>query len=259
MAFDTTEVNRTSVFLGIGLEALLAFLLVFAIFALFFDPRFRRTAGESVHRLNYLWLGLFVAAVTLASSGMMGTSLNPARWFGTVIWESTVAGLDSRRPWADPVRFGSVRFSAPCSPECFTPISLFPPTIERDRPKPGCRRNIRMKPLTLDDLTPLEDMRPGAPSSSMPTCTIETIIAVCGLGQSSRSSLKIDKRCGFACRNSSASCPDCGSGASGVAPGLVQSRLAEARSLAGRLDSGRRRTFLAQNCRGMRFGWQSMQ
>jgi glycerol uptake facilitator-like aquaporin len=100
-AFDATQIDRSCVFLGIGLETLLTFLLVFAIFALFFDPRFRRTTGEAIHRVNYLWLGLFVLAVTLAAGGLTGASMNPARWFGTVIWESTVAGLESRKPWAD--------------------------------------------------------------------------------------------------------------------------------------------------------------
>jgi len=100
-AFDVAQTDRSSLFLGIALETLLTFLLVFAIFALFFDARFRRTAGGSVHRLNYLWLGLFMTAITLAAGGWTGASMNPARWFGTVIWESTVAGLESRHPWAD--------------------------------------------------------------------------------------------------------------------------------------------------------------
>jgi glycerol uptake facilitator-like aquaporin len=100
-AFDVSQVDRSSVFLGIGLETLLTFLLVFAIFALFFDSRFRRTAGETVHRLNYLWLGLFVVAITLAAGGWTGASMNPARWFGTVVWEMTMPGLEERRPWAD--------------------------------------------------------------------------------------------------------------------------------------------------------------
>lgn len=100
-AFDVAQVDRATVFLGIGLETLLTFLLVFAIFALFFDSRFRRTAGEAVHRLNYLWLGLFVVAVTLAAGGLTGASMNPARWLGTVVWEMTVPGLEEQRPWAD--------------------------------------------------------------------------------------------------------------------------------------------------------------
>ena len=100
-AFDVSHVDRPSMFLGIALEGVLTFLLVFVVFALFFDPRFRRAAGEAVHRVNYLWLGLFVTAVTLAAGAPTGASMNPARWFGTVIWESTVAGLEGRKPWAD--------------------------------------------------------------------------------------------------------------------------------------------------------------
>jgi aquaporin TIP len=48
-----------------------------------------------------LWLGLLVAVETLLAIDLTGASMNPARWLGLVIWESTVAGLESRHPWAD--------------------------------------------------------------------------------------------------------------------------------------------------------------
>ncbi len=100
-AYAVTEVDRHSMFLGIAAEGLLTFVLVFAVFALIFDPRFRHTAGEAVHRLAYLWLGLLVTAETLLAFDLTGASMNPARWLGLVIWESTVAGLQARHPWAD--------------------------------------------------------------------------------------------------------------------------------------------------------------
>ena len=100
-AYDAGGVDRPSVFRGIGVEALLTFVLVFAIFALVYDPRFRRVAGDAVHRLTYLWLGLLVMAETLLALDLTGASMNPARWLGLVTWESTVAGLQSRSPWAD--------------------------------------------------------------------------------------------------------------------------------------------------------------
>ena len=100
-AFDVLGVDRSSVFLGISIEAVLTFVLVFAIFLLIFDPRFRKAAGDVPYRLSYLWLGLLVAAETLLAQSYTGASLNPARWLGGVIWESTVSGLQSREPWSD--------------------------------------------------------------------------------------------------------------------------------------------------------------
>ena len=100
-AFDAGDLERPVIFQGIAIEGLLTFLLVFAIFALVFDSRFRRAAGETAHRLAYLWLGMLVTAVTLLAFDYTGAAMNPARWLGLVIWESTVAGLQSRHPWAD--------------------------------------------------------------------------------------------------------------------------------------------------------------
>jgi aquaporin TIP len=94
-------IDRAAVIQGIGVETVLAFVLVFAIFALIYDPRFRQKAGDRIFRLAYLWLGLLVAAEVLVAQDVTGAGLNPARWFGTVVWESTVASLDSSRPWAD--------------------------------------------------------------------------------------------------------------------------------------------------------------
>jgi glycerol uptake facilitator-like aquaporin len=95
------SVDRTSVIQGIGIEAVLAFILVFVIFALIYDPRFRQKAGEKGFRLAYFWLGLVVMAEVLVAYDLTGACLNPARWFGTVVWESTVRGLSERNPWAD--------------------------------------------------------------------------------------------------------------------------------------------------------------
>lgn len=100
-AFDVDVVDRTSVLTGIGIETVLTFLLVFAVFAFIHDPRFRRSTGEQVYRLSYLWLGLLVAAEVMVAYHLTGASMNPARWFGTVIWESTVEGLSARGPFSD--------------------------------------------------------------------------------------------------------------------------------------------------------------
>ena len=93
--------DRADVIQGIGIEAVLVFILVFAIFALIYDPRFRQKTGETVYRLTYLWLGLTVMVEVLVAYNLTGAALNPARWFGTVVWESTVSGLASQHPLAD--------------------------------------------------------------------------------------------------------------------------------------------------------------
>jgi glycerol uptake facilitator-like aquaporin len=98
---DGESVDRSSVLQGIGIETVLTFLLVFAIFAFIFDPRFRKKAGDQVHSLSYLWLGLLVMAEVLVAYDLTGAGLNPARWLGTLIWETTVSGLEARHPFAD--------------------------------------------------------------------------------------------------------------------------------------------------------------
>ena len=100
-AFEVLSVDRPSVLQGIGIEAILTFVLVFAVFVLIYDPRFRRAAGDGVHRLSYLWIGLLVAVETLVAFDLTGAGMNPARWFGTLIWEATSEGLRSHEPFAD--------------------------------------------------------------------------------------------------------------------------------------------------------------
>lgn len=100
-AFGVIGIDRPTVLQGIGIETILVFILTFAVFALIFDPRFRHKGGEPVYRLSYLWLGLVVAIEVLVAFGLTGAGLNPARWLGTVIWESTVDNLAAQQPWAD--------------------------------------------------------------------------------------------------------------------------------------------------------------
>ena len=100
-AFDVIDIDRAAILQGIGIETVLAFILTVAVFAFIYDPRFRRKAGEEVYRLAYLWLGLLVMAEVLVAYDLTGAGLNPARWFGTLIWESTVDGLITQGPWKD--------------------------------------------------------------------------------------------------------------------------------------------------------------
>jgi glycerol uptake facilitator-like aquaporin len=100
-ALDIIDMDRTAVLIGIGIETVMSFVVTFAVFIFVYDPRFRRTAGEGIYRLGYLWLGIIVGLVTLLTFDLTGAGLNPARWFGTVLWESTVDSLIAQGPWRD--------------------------------------------------------------------------------------------------------------------------------------------------------------
>jgi glycerol uptake facilitator protein len=86
---------------GIAIELVLAFILVFILFGAVFDPRVSRWAGAWATRLTALWLGLTLAAITIVGWAMTGGAVNPARWFGTVIWELTVESLAAQKPFTD--------------------------------------------------------------------------------------------------------------------------------------------------------------
>jgi MIP family channel proteins len=73
---------------GVGVEIVLTFILTFAIFATMIDPRGPRLAGLAV--------GLALTADILMGYGLTGACTNPARWFGTVVWETTIPPLQGR-------------------------------------------------------------------------------------------------------------------------------------------------------------------
>ncbi len=67
---------------GLGVEVVLTSLLTVAVFATLFDPRAPKAGGYGV--------GLAQVAVVLFGFRLTGGSANPARWFGTVVWEMTL-------------------------------------------------------------------------------------------------------------------------------------------------------------------------
>lgn len=84
------ELTQSSLYGGLGIELVLTFFLVFAIFGL---------AGD---RLAFWSGGAVYAAAVLVSFPVTGACLNPARWFGPVIWETWVVGsVLNRSPFAD--------------------------------------------------------------------------------------------------------------------------------------------------------------
>jgi glycerol uptake facilitator-like aquaporin len=87
---------------GIGVGFVLTMLMAFVIFATLVDPRAVRWLGK-----NRLWgcvvAGAALAASILVSFPLTGPNVNPARWFGTVVWETTIPSLQLLRPFRDQV------------------------------------------------------------------------------------------------------------------------------------------------------------
>jgi glycerol uptake facilitator-like aquaporin len=84
---------------GLGVEVILTCLLTLAVFATLFDPRSPKMGG--------LGAGLAQVAVVLFGYRLTGGSANPARWFGTIVWEMTLqkdgALADHAAFWAGPI------------------------------------------------------------------------------------------------------------------------------------------------------------
>jgi aquaporin Z len=92
-AFNENHASMPVLLSGIGIETALTFILTFAIFGTMIDPRGPRLAG--------LGVGLALTACILMGYGLTGAAVNPARWFGTVVWELTVPALQSQAPLSD--------------------------------------------------------------------------------------------------------------------------------------------------------------
>jgi len=80
-AFNTPILTAGVMMSGGGIELVLTFILVFAIFGTVFDPRAPKLGGVLV--------GLALAAVVLMGYNLTGGSANPARCFGTYLWETS--------------------------------------------------------------------------------------------------------------------------------------------------------------------------
>jgi glycerol uptake facilitator-like aquaporin len=100
-AFGVSNIGPAVLVQGMGIEAVLTFAMVFVILAVYFDPRTNVLLGGFARRWANVAVGLFLSAEVLAAGQLTGAATNPARWFGTVIWELTVPELEARRPLAD--------------------------------------------------------------------------------------------------------------------------------------------------------------
>lgn len=87
---------------GVAMEMALTFVLTLIIFATIIDPRAQKSLGPTTRRMIAFWVGLAMVGLVLAGFNLTGAAVNPARWFGTVVWEKTVPSL-MRNPYADHV------------------------------------------------------------------------------------------------------------------------------------------------------------
>jgi glycerol uptake facilitator-like aquaporin len=87
-----TNISVGNLLTGIGFEAAFTAIVAFAAFATLIDPRRPRQGGVGV--------GIAQAAVLLLGYNLTGGCANPARWFGTAVWQPTVPPLSSG-PFAD--------------------------------------------------------------------------------------------------------------------------------------------------------------
>lgn len=84
---------------GIGIEAILTFIVTIIIFATTIDPRHPKLLGRVGKWLSGLWVGVALAAVMLVGYSLTGAATNPARWFGTVIWEASYSTRSPLSEW----------------------------------------------------------------------------------------------------------------------------------------------------------------
>jgi glycerol uptake facilitator-like aquaporin len=100
-AFGAAGLPMSVLLKGVALELGLTFILGMVIFGTSADPRVTRILGAWGKRLIGLWVGLILVVITLAAFPMTGAAVNPARWFGTVIWEMALDSLRARKPFGD--------------------------------------------------------------------------------------------------------------------------------------------------------------
>jgi aquaporin TIP len=102
---DLTPYLRTPVISGAIVEFALTFVLTLVIFGTTLDPRAPKLLGPTGQWLTPLWIGLAMAALVLIAYPMTGAAGNPARWFGTFMWEYGADQLKVRGPARDQLAY----------------------------------------------------------------------------------------------------------------------------------------------------------
>jgi MIP family channel proteins len=92
---ETPKITEGDWIPGTAVEAVTSFVLTVTLLAAVIDPR----------RPGWPWgplvAGLALTACVLASFHLTGAAVNPARWFGTAVWQGTVPSLPSQSFWTD--------------------------------------------------------------------------------------------------------------------------------------------------------------
>ncbi|MGE3803775.1 MAG: aquaporin [Gemmataceae bacterium] len=88
---------------GSAAELCFTFILTIAIFATLIDDRAPSLPEGTPRVFTTLWVGLAAATLTLVGFKLTGAAANPARWFGSAIWELSVDSIRDRgqSPLAD--------------------------------------------------------------------------------------------------------------------------------------------------------------
>jgi glycerol uptake facilitator-like aquaporin len=102
---DVADYLLSQVLTGTLVEFCCSFVLTVVVLGTVVDPRAPRLLGPVGRWLSPLWIGLALAAIVLVAFRLSGASTNPARWFGTVIWELTVDRLTQMHPFRDQLAY----------------------------------------------------------------------------------------------------------------------------------------------------------
>lgn len=113
---------------GIAIELLLTFAVTLIVFGTVIR---RRTLGK-LDRFGPLWIGLAVAAATLAGYPMTGAGLNPARWLGSALWELT---LTNSNAFSDHVAFWVGPIAGSLAGAWIYHVFLIKPEVGRNQAK----------------------------------------------------------------------------------------------------------------------------
>ncbi|MCI0377024.1 MAG: aquaporin [Gemmataceae bacterium] len=101
------EISQRTLFAGTGVELVLTFFVVLAMFCLARKKALTASQLDQDEARRAAWAGGAAAtAATLVGFSLTGAALNPARWFGPAVWEAWVIGETVRGgPFVDVLVF----------------------------------------------------------------------------------------------------------------------------------------------------------
>jgi MIP family channel proteins len=121
-----SNIGAGTIVTGASVEFLLTFFLVFAIFG-----SSRSGIGPEQAALP---AGLMLAAGTIVAGPLTGAAANPARWFGTVLWEQLLPA--PANPWGDTFVYLAGPILGALAAGLVLYRILFMETPETNQPKP---------------------------------------------------------------------------------------------------------------------------